>query len=361
VPASIQEPVTSEVVAEGHILPKDNLHLSFQTPGLINSIEVSEGASITEGQILASLGDRAEAEHAVASARVEMEAAQQEYDQVVRTAGLVNAQAWTAFLDAQEIRAEAEEEWEKLDLDQIDDDIEDAESDVKDYQADLKDAQEDLDKYIDLDEDSSKRKDAEDDLEVAQEDYNEAIRKLEEIIQKRDLKRAALDEAIQSQAEAKRSYENSLGQPDKDAFSMADRRLEQAKAQLASAEQQLSYFDLAAPFNGIVTDVNASIGEWVTPTTWVIGVADTSEWYVETTDLSELDVLGIQAGQQVEITADAIPGETFTGTVEEIGIEPVDQGGDIYYTIRIKITNPDKVIKWGMTVEVKFPNGNTAE
>lgn len=361
VPETIQQPVSSDVVAEGHILPKDDMHLAFQVPGRVNQISVKEGDTIRKGQILASLGDRAGAEQALSAARLELETAQQDYDRIIRTAKLINAQAWTAFLKAQQTRAKAEEEWEKLDLDQIEDDIEDAESDVKDYQADLKEAQEDFDKYKDLDEDSSKRKEAKDDLETAQEDYNESVRKLEEIIQKRDLKRAALDDAIHAQEEAKRTYENSLNQPDKDSFNLADHRLEQAKTRVSQAEEQLTYYDLTAPFDGIVTDVNVSLGEWVTPSTWAIGVADTSKWFVETNDLSELDVVGIQTGQQVQITADAIPEKVYTGIVENIGLEPVDQGGDIYYTIRILVTDPDTVLKWGMTVEVKFPGADSTE
>ncbi len=351
---STVEPSSSDIIAEGHIQPNDNLHLSFQTSGRVSKILVKEGDTIKEGQVLAQLGDRSAAEQAVASAKLDLVSAQQEFDQVVRTAPLMNAQAWTAFLEAQKKRAKAEEEWEKLDLDQIDDDIEEAEKDVQDFKADLIEAQKDFDKYKDLDKDSSKRKNAKDDLETAQEDYNESVRKLEEIIQKRDLKRADLDNAIQTQAEAKRTYENSLNQPDKDQFQKSDARLQLANAQLKSAEQNLSYFDLKAPFDGVVTDVNVSMNEWVTPNSWVIGVADNRNWWVETTDLSELDVVNIQIGQVVEIKADAVPGKTFSGVVDRIGLEPVNQGGDIYYTIRIKLTDFDPVLKWGMTVEAKF-------
>ena len=352
---STMEPLSAEVIAEGHVEPKEYLHIAFQTPGRVDKLLVSQGDSVKVGQVLAKLGDRGASEQTSAAAEAEQISAKQEYDRLLRTAPKVNAQAWTAYLEAQIVRAEAEEEWEKLDLDQIDDDIEDAENDVKDYQADLVEAQKDFDKYKDLDKDSSKRKNASDDLETAQEDYNEAVRKLEEIIQKRDLKRSALDDAIHGQAEAKRSVEISSDQPDKDQLEIAEARLELANKQLASAQQNLSYFDLVAPFDGIVTELNISLGEWVTPASWAVGVANTNEWYVETTDLSELDVVDIKTGQTVGITADALPGIPLSGIVERIGLEPVDQGGDIYYTIRIKLIDPDPSLKWGMTVEVKIP------
>ena len=304
------EPLSAEVIAEGHIEPTEHLHIAFQTPGRLDQLLVSEGDAVKEGQVLAKLGDRSGSEQSLAAAEAELVSAKQEYDRLIRTAPLVNAQAWKTFLDAQILRAKAEKEWEKLDLDQIDDDIEDAENDVSDFQADLVEAQKDFDKYKDLDKDSSKRKNASDDLVTAQEDYNEAVRKLEEIVQKRDLKRAILDDAIHAQAEAKRLYENSLDQPDKDQLEMTEARLELAMKQVAASQQNLSYYDLVAPFDGIVTDVKGTLGEWVTPATWVIGFADTSEWVVETTDLSELDVVNIKTGQTVMMTADALSGHS---------------------------------------------------
>ncbi len=342
------------IIAEGNILPKDEMWIAFQMNGKVTEIPVKIGDKVTRGTVLARMGETEISEEAVAAAEAAYLQAQQEYDRIVRTAPLTNAQAWTAYLDAQVARAVAEKKWESLDLDRIDDDIEDAQEDIDDYKADLIDAQDEFDKVKDLNEDSTRYKNAKDDLENAQEDYNEAVRKLESIIQKRDFVKATLDETVATEEEAKRTYENSLDQPDRDQFTLAESRLKLAKAQLESAKRSFAYHEITAPFDGVVTDINISVNEVVTSNTWVVSMADTSSWFVETNDLSELDVVDIKVGDPVEISVDAIPGITINGIVEEIVLEPVKQSGDVYYTIRIKLIDPDPAIQWGMTVEATF-------
>jgi multidrug resistance efflux pump len=66
-------------------------------------------------------------------------------------------------------------------------------------------------------------------------------------------------------------------------------------------------------------------------------------------------VVKVEVGQQVEVIADALPGQTMTGIVEEIAIMPRNQAGDILYTVRIRLQDVDTLLRWGMTVEVTFP------
>jgi len=83
-------------------------------------------------------------------------------------------------------------------------------------------------------------------------------------------------------------------------------------------------------------------------------VADTSQWYVETSDLTELEVVDVAVGQNVSILADALPDVEMSGIVEEISQSFKSQGGDILYTARIKVDDVDPRMRWGMTVEVTF-------
>ena len=342
------------VIAEGHLVPNDDLTLSFTVRGKVDEILVAEGETVSEGDVLIRLADREQAEAALAAAQLELITAQQAYDDLIRTEGLGRADAWQVFMDAQVVRAEAERDWEDLNVDNIDDRIEDREADVTDAQEDLDDAQEEFDKYADLDEDNSKRKDAEDDLEREQEDYNEALRDLEEELRERDAVRATLDEALAAEAEAKRKYELTLDGPDAEQLTLLEARLNNAKAQVASAENNLANFELKAPFGGEVMDVNVSVNEMVGPESWTVIVADTSQWYIETSDLTELEVVDVAEGQRVDILADALPDEEMNGVVEEISQSFKSQGGDILYTVRIKVNDVDPRMRWGMTVEVTF-------
>jgi multidrug efflux pump subunit AcrA (membrane-fusion protein) len=347
------------VIAEGNLVPNDDLSLSFTVRGKVADILVEEGDMVSEGDVLVRLADREQAEATLAAAELELITAQQAYDDLLRTEGLGRADAWQAYMDAQVERAEAEREWEDLNVDNIDERIEDREADVKDAKEDLDDAQEEFDKYADLDEDNDSRKDAEDDLEREQEDYNEALRDLEEEIRERDTVRAALDEALAAEAEARRKYELTLDGPDAEQLALLEARLNNAKAQVASAENNLSNYELKAPFDGEVMEMNVSVNEMVGPETQAVVVADTSQWYIETSDLTELEVVDVVVGQRVSILADALPETEMSGLVEEISQSFKSQGGDILYTVRIKVDDVDPRMRWGMTVEVTFvPLGN---
>jgi len=342
------------VIAEGHFVPNDDLTLSFTVRGKVAEILVEEGETVREEDVLIRLADREQAEAALAAARLELITAQQAYDDLLRTEGLGRSESWQAYMDAQIARGKAEKKWEDLNLDNIDDDIEDARADVEDLQKDLEDAQEEFDKYKDLDEDNTKRKNAEDDLEDAQDDYNQAVRDLEAEVRKRDTVRATLDEALAAEAEAKRKYELTLDGPDAEKLTLLEARLNNAKAQVASAENNLANYELKAPFDGEVMDINVSVNEMVGPETWAVIVADTSQWYVETSDLTELEVVDVAVGQNVSILADALPDVEMSGVVEEISQSFKSQGGDILYTVRIKVDDVNPRMRWGMTVEVTF-------
>ena len=111
---------------------------------------------------------------------------------------------------------------------------------------------------------------------------------------------------------------------------------------------------LTAPFDGVVMDVSVSVGEQVGPESRAVSVADTSSWVIETTDITELEVVDVAVGQAVTFTADALPGVTMNGKVTAISEASYTQSGDVIYTVYIKVDDADPHIRWGMTVEVTF-------
>lgn len=355
-PQPLVNGTSTEIVAEGHIVPADNLYLAFQTRGSVDQVLVHKGDLVKRGDILVKLSDRQAAESALTSAQMELVSAQQAFDTLNRTSTLARAEAQKAFIDAQTVRAKAAKEWEKFDLEANEDDIVDQQADVATYLSDLKDAQEEFDKYANLDEENSKREHAADDLEKAQDDYNEAVRKLEKLINKRDGLKADLDAALATEAEAKRTLDNTQTGADKDKLALATARLDNAKAQLTAAQHGLDLFDLEAPFNGVVIDTNITQGEWIGPEKWAVLIADLSQLYVDTSDLTELDAVNVSIGQAVTMTADALPGMIFNGNVEEISQSPENKGGDVLYKVHIRLNDPDPRLRWGMTMEVTFPS-----
>jgi multidrug resistance efflux pump len=239
-------------------------------------------------------------------------------------------------------------------VDGIDDRIEDAKADLEDLKTDVEDAQDEFDKYKDLDKDNAKRKTAEDDLETAQEKYNEAIRNLDAISRERDTVRVTLDSALAIEAEAKYQFEQTVDGPNKEQLVFLSSRLDNAKAQVAAAEDALSNYVLTAPFDGVVAEVAVEVGEQVGSESRAVSVVNTSSWIIETTDITELEVVSVAVGQKVTFTADALNDVTMEGVVTEVSQSAFVQGGDVIYTVRIAANDIDPRVKWGMTVEVTF-------
>lgn len=345
---------SNDVIAEGRLKPVRAVSLSFQQFGIVEEVSVKIGDPVGEGDLLARLANADQAEAQLAAARLALVEAQQEMDSLTRTGASNLASTWTAYMDAQAVRADAEREWEDLNVEDIDERIDDARAELQDRAADLEEAQDEFERYSDLDEDNASRQSAEDELETTQEDYNEALRSLEEVTRERDTVRAALDAALAAEAELRHQYELSSEGANADQLALARARLENAQAQVSAAEDLLTHYLLTAPFDGVIVDVSVEVGEQLAAGSRAVGVADSSSWVVETTDVTELEVVDLAVGQPVTFTADALPDVTMSGTVSEISQSSLVQGGDVIYTVRIQAEQVDPRVLWGMTVEVVF-------
>ncbi|MBI4760057.1 MAG: efflux RND transporter periplasmic adaptor subunit [Chloroflexi bacterium] len=345
---------SNEVVAEGHLKPVRASNLSFQARGIVEQVNVKIGDRVRKGDVLARLSNAAQAEAGLAAARLELLTAQQALDALIRNGDASRAAAWDAYQRAQIARAAAQKKWNDLDPRDIQKRLDDQQATVNERKQDLQDAQTEFDKYKDLDPDNAKRKTAEDNLRAAQRDYDNAVAELEKIQREQDSLRAALDAALAAEAEAKYQWEISAEGVNKDQLAVAEARLEAAKAQAAAAEAALANYIITAPFDGVVLDVAVSVGEQVGPEVRAVSVADPSAWVIETSDITELEVVNVAVGQAVTFTPDALPDLRLKGVVAEISGASYLQSGDVIYTVYIHVQETDPRLKWGMTVEVTF-------
>ena len=350
-PAVAQTAVPSNaVIAEGHIVPARDAAVAFQSRGTVMEVNVKIGDRVKAGDVLARLGGPDDA--AYMSAQLGLVEAQQAHDAYVRNLPLAIAQAWQAYMQAQKARADALFAWNHLDVKDIEARMKDQQAVVDDRQAALEKAQAEFDQFKDRPEDDFERKNAEDKLTQAQENLDEAIRKLETITRERDNVRDALDIAMAVEKEAKLNYE-SAAQGSAQGGAIVE-QLALLKARLAAAQAQVDAFTVTAPFDGEVMDVNVSVGDQAGPEMWAVKVADTSAWYVETSDLTELEVVKIAVGLNASIVPDALPDLTLTGAVESIAQAFVMSSGDVQYRVKIRLDGSDPRVLWGMTVEVTF-------
>ncbi len=154
-----------------------------------------------------------------------------------------------------------------------------------------------------------------------------------------------------AQAEAQRAEAEVRLQQTQAAVAQAEAGVAQAQAAVDTARVALNDRTLVAPFAGLLADLTAELGEVVSPGVPVAVLADVSSWLVETTDLTELDVVGVAVGYPAEAQADALPNTQLTGTVTDISTVSQDVRGDVTYVVTIRLDDAgDAPLRWGMTV-----------
>lgn len=135
------------------------------------------------------------------------------------------------------------------------------------------------------------------------------------------------------------------------------KEIEAAEADLRTAEiaydLAVKAFEIRAPFDGTVVEIFVKTGEVIGAYQPVLILADLSEMQVITTDLSEIDVTRVREGQRASIVFDALPDQTFEGTV--VRVAQISTGvTSVYYEVVIQPNDLPREIRWGMTAFVIF-------
>ncbi len=189
------------------------------------------------------------------------------------------------------------------------------------------------------------------DLAGARARVAQAQAQLDALVASRPADVAAAQAALR-QAQAQFELTRNGARPE--AIAAAEADVAAAQAALDGARAALAETELRAPFAGVIAELRSAVGEQVTPGAVVAQVADLAAWQIETTDLTELNVVRIKEGAAVTITYDALPGETFQGTVARIRAIGENQKGEISYTVIVRPERSDPRLRWNMTAAVDF-------
>lgn len=164
------------------------------------------------------------------------------------------------------------------------------------------------------------------------------------------------DEAIieAAQADVDATYANLLATIE----GASEQEISAAESDLQAAEialkQAQSAFYLKAPFEGTVVEFNIQAAEGTSPLQPVLSIADLSEFQVVTTDLGEVDIARLKEGQIADIVFDAIPDQTFRGTIERIS-DKSSGVSSVYYEVTLSLEEIPEELRWGMTAFIIFP------
>ena len=375
------------VIAEGRLVPNQSVQLSFMSGGQVADIMVAEGDRVQSGDLIARIGDRETLEANLAAAELEALAAELEltaanlellnaqkaYDDLYKNWPELAIQAEGDLTDARQAAHDAERHlgFKTGTADQLDIDV--AWSQVVLAEKALEDAEEKFEPYANRPEDNLARANYQSKLAQAQKAYDRAVahyNALKDPSGEFEISQAeASNRVAQARlAQAQKDYNELLEGPDPDDVALAEAQIQAAEARIATAQGRadtvqvniaaaqaaLDNLDLLAPFDGTIVDLDLILGEQVTPGSPVATLVDFSQWYIETDNLTEIEVVDVAVGQPVTIVPDALPDVSLTGTVETIDDFFVEKRGDVTYTARIQVDEIDPRMRWGMTVVVTF-------
>ena len=138
-------------------------------------------------------------------------------------------------------------------------------------------------------------------------------------------------------------------------YTQAQMSMKNAQAQYDQAKVDLSYADIYSPIDGVVLDRAVEVGQTVaasfsTPTLFTLA-NDLTRMQVEA-NVDEADIGQVKLNQRVTFTVDAYPDDVFSGTVNQIRMQPTTTSNVVTYTVIIDAPNPDLKLFPGMTASV---------
>lgn len=140
----------------------------------------------------------------------------------------------------------------------------------------------------------------------------------------------------------------------KDALDKAQSSLESAKNSLDNTQETYDNYTITAPISGKVITKSIKVGDKITKSTsgstTLATIYDMSNYTFEMS-VDELDVKSVAVGQKVDITADAVSGKTFSGTVTNVSLKSTTTDGVTNYPVTITLNDGMDDLLPGMNVD----------
>jgi HlyD family secretion protein len=315
-----QKNVTVRITANGEVIPVQRLNLNPKTAGRLAALYVEQGDRVQPGQVIARMDNRelqAQRQQALAElARVEANL------NLLRSGNRPEAigQAQAGVNQAQAEIAAAQT---RYDL---------ATQRVQRNQSLSTEGAISRDR---LDEVLNEQRSAQATLEQATARYNNAVQQL------------------RLQRNGARTQE----------IAQAAAQVEAARASLQAIDTQIEDTVIRAPFAGIITQRNATEGDFVTPTSFSSNTSSATSIVTLANDLEilakvpEVDIGQIKPGQEVEVRVDSYPEQTFKGVVRLVSPEAKEdatQRGVITFEVRVRLVTGKDKLRSGMTADLAF-------
>ncbi len=333
----------TSVRAIGTFASANQASLAFQMAGRVKTISVKESDAVHAGDLLVSL-DTTTLDLQVAQAQAALDTAQARLDQLKNPSSSDVAAAQAQVAAAQAALAQLKMPTAN--------DLLMAKADLNMAQATLNQAQAAYDRvggasnpFISMTPQSLALQQASDVFVKAQAAYTARTNPSDA-----QLKQA---QALVEQAQAQL---NRLTNPSPNDSKTAQAAVAQAQAALDLTKQNVANARIVAPFDGTVVWLGPHLGESAAPNAPMVTLADLSHMQVQI-GVDENTLAQLKLGQTAAITADALPGQTFTGHISKIGLLATTTAGIISLPVTIDVDATNAPIAPGLSAAVEINPG----
>lgn len=361
------------VGATGTIIPARQVALAFELPGVVQEILITEGASVLAGDTLARL-DTADLQTAVENARVALDlqliaysaltAPAREADIAVAEAAVTAAQAAvnSAYASAPSdeqveiARLQGEMARNQLWQSQLQRDLAGQPQPGIDVSA-LIPAGSNLSQET-IDQVNAVLSGALPQQSLPATNYTGGLNQAEYGVQIADANYAAtqarganlgsVGSANAALVSAQAQLDRLLNGASETDLRLAEIAVQQAELAVAQAEATLNRAVITAPFDGVIAQINLTVGEPPSSDSPALILVDTDQYYVDLA-IDETDVVDVEIGQEVELHLDALPDAEIAGEITRVALTPTVAAQLVTYPVRVTLVTADEPIRIGMS------------
>ena len=125
-----------------------------------------------------------------------------------------------------------------------------------------------------------------------------------------------------------------------EAVQSAAESLRSAELNMDNLQETMNNYTITSPISGTVIEKNAKTGDALATGADLCTIYDLS-YLVMVINVDELQVSSLSVGQSVQVTADAVPDKTYTGTVTRVSMKGNSSGGTTTYPVTVRIDEID--------------------
>jgi HlyD family secretion protein len=200
-------------------------------------------------------------------------------------------------------------------------------------------------------------------LTVQLESRQTELQRQEQLLANQDVSQQSVDDLRAAVSQIKVQIEGRQAQieAERKSISVQEHEASAKQAEIDRIQESLNYTTITTPIDGLVTKVNAEVGEIaVTGTmnnrgTVILEVADLSKMLVEAR-VDETDVASLKVGQVADVRIQAFPDDIFKGVVQTVALARTESETDrsTYYEVKIVLDTQGKSIVSGLTADVEI-------